>query len=39
MYEYIFATITRGDETESFGIVEPFNSASSHTVYIPLVKK
>jgi hypothetical protein len=34
MYEYIFAAISRGDETETFGIVEPFNSACSHVVYL-----
>jgi hypothetical protein len=38
MYEYIFTTIIRGDKTETFGIVEPFNSACSHVVSIPLVK-
>jgi hypothetical protein len=34
MYEYIFAAISGGDKTKTFGIVEPFNSACSHVAYL-----
>jgi hypothetical protein len=30
--EQIFAAFVRGDETETFGVVEPFNSTCCHCI-------
>jgi hypothetical protein len=34
VHEYIFAAIVRRDKSKTLGIVEPFNSACGHVVYL-----
>jgi hypothetical protein len=34
MYEYVFSTICRSDETKALGVIKPFNSTCSHVTYL-----